>query len=125
MAAIQGGNPAGDPADKRLNDNLLEAMVEASMQGHELGSWTQVEKETYEATCQRCAKHVRVSAHRIRSTLAARCPTRGTLPRIIHSLRAAAHVGDVERFEQAYQASAQVLQVAETLFETVLGVIGR
>ncbi|MCA9983340.1 MAG: hypothetical protein KDE09_22635 [Anaerolineales bacterium] len=90
-----------DPADKSIKANMLEAMVEASLQGHNLGTWEMSGEDTYVAHCEKCSKAVYVNAVSIRSLMAAKCPEQATVPKIISDLRAAAHTADSQRFEEA------------------------
>ena len=52
-------------AEIRLRENLLEAMVEATLQGHELSEWQSVDETgnlRYQAICVRCGGSVYVSS---------------------------------------------------------------
>ena len=89
-----------DPADKSIKANMLEAMVEASLQGHNLGTWEMSGEDTYVAHCEKCSKAVYVNAVSIRSLMAAKCPEQATVPKIISDMRAAAHTADKQRFEE-------------------------
>ena len=92
-----------DPTEEQIKANMLEAMVESALQGHELSAWEAGENpDSYYATCANCGRSIYVSPTSIRSLMAPRCPVQGTVPRIISNLRAAAHLGDRERFEEAF-----------------------
>ena len=90
-----------DPTEERIKANMLQAMVESALQGHDIAAWEAGETpDNYFATCENCGRSIYVSPVTIRSLMAPRCPVRGTVPRIISNLRAAAHLGDRERFER-------------------------
>ena len=92
-----------DPTEQQIKANMLQAMVESALQGHELSAWEEGESpDSYFATCATCARSIYVSATSIRSLMAPRCPVQGTVPRIVANLRAAAHLGDRGRFEEAF-----------------------
>ena len=91
-----------DPAEQKIRANMLEAMVEASLQGHNLGQWEPSGEDTYMAHCDKCGKAVYVNSVSIRSLMAAKCPEQSTVPRIISNMRSAAHTGDPKRFDQAF-----------------------
>lgn len=92
-----------DPAEQKIKSNMLEAMVEASLQGHNLGQWEMSGDDTYMALCDKCAKAVYINSVSIRSLMAAKCPEQAVVPKIISNMRSAAHTADADRFEQAYQ----------------------
>ena len=69
----------GEPAAQRqLRANMLEAQVEALMQGHELQSWAETDDGGYEARCTHCEKSVYVSHKTLYSVLPASCLGRQT-----------------------------------------------
>lgn len=59
-----------------LKANLLEAMINAALSGHDLGSWEAVEERqlAYQAVCNRCGRSVYVSWQTMYSILAEQCP---------------------------------------------------
>jgi hypothetical protein len=63
-------------AEARLNDNLLEAQVEAVLQGHDLGCLLPIDDDGlyWEAYCVYCGLPVRVNHEAIDSLLAPSCP---------------------------------------------------
>lgn len=61
---------AVDHTEARLKENMLEAGVEAALQGHELGHWEKVEGHAgYEARCGKCGMTVYVSGRTLYSML--------------------------------------------------------
>ncbi len=64
-------------AEDRLRHNMLEAMVEAALQGHALGEWEDVDGEDmmmrYQAVCDQCGKSVYASSQALYSILADDC----------------------------------------------------
>lgn len=69
-------------AEDRLRRNMLEAMVEASLQGHTLGKWEALDGEDmmrYQAVCGQCGKSVYASSQALYSILADNCSGRSNL----------------------------------------------
>lgn len=59
----------------QLRENVLEAQVEAALQGHALGPFEPVEDDTgYQAICGQCGRSVYVSDRTLYSLLEDRCP---------------------------------------------------
>jgi hypothetical protein len=65
-----------EPAEARLKENLLEAAVEAALQGHDLASWEQVDERglEWQAVCKQCGRSVWVSSRTMYSLLEEQCP---------------------------------------------------
>ena len=64
--------------ETRLNESLLEAMAEAALGGHTLGSWRTVESG-YEARCADCGMTTWVGRDGLRySLLEGACQQQGT-----------------------------------------------
>lgn len=61
--------------ESQLKANMLEAQVEAALQGHELGHWEPVDEEMsgWEARCGKCGGTVYVSGKTLYSVLGERC----------------------------------------------------
>jgi hypothetical protein len=59
-----------------LKANLLEAMINAALSGHDLGPWEAVEDRelAHQAVCRRCGRSVYVSWQTMYSILAKQCP---------------------------------------------------
>lgn len=62
--------------EARLKANMLQAQVEAALQGHELGSWEPADAEGigWQARCGLCGRAIYASGRRLYSRLAERCP---------------------------------------------------
>jgi hypothetical protein len=66
-----------DPLGARLRQNMMHAMVEAHLGGHDLTDWEPAqegETRRFRATCRKCGKGVDVSAVAIYGVLADACP---------------------------------------------------
>jgi hypothetical protein len=65
-----------ESAQARLKENLLEAAVEAALQGHDLASWEQVDERglEWQAVCKQCGRSVWVSSRTMYSLLEEQCP---------------------------------------------------
>jgi hypothetical protein len=65
-----------ESAQARLKENLLEAAVEAALQGHDLAPWEQVDERglEWQAVCKQCGRSVWVSSRTLYSLLEERCP---------------------------------------------------
>lgn len=77
LGRIERALPTGEAeAEARLKAHMLQAQVEAALQGHELGSWEPADEEglAWQARCGNCGKVVYVSGRRLHSLLAERCP---------------------------------------------------
>ena len=64
-------------AEARLKDYILEAQVEAALQGHDLGPFQPVDEPgllKYQAFCFACGKYVCVSSVALYSILEDSCP---------------------------------------------------
>lgn len=65
----------GEGDEARLRENVLEAQVDAALQGHNLGPFELVEYgRGYEAVCRKCGKSVYVSSTTLYSILEDSCP---------------------------------------------------
>jgi hypothetical protein len=63
--------------ENRPKENVLEAMVEAALQGHELEPFEPVDEpgiRKYQAVCSRCGKSVYASRKALYSILEDICP---------------------------------------------------
>ena len=51
-------------SDTRLKSKLMQAMVEAALEGHQIGEWQTIGKghEFYQAICRQCHQPALVSA---------------------------------------------------------------
>lgn len=66
-----------EQAETRLRENILEALVEAAMQGHVLGPFEPLPEPgmpKYQAFCHSCGKSVYVSHKTLYSILEEDCP---------------------------------------------------
>ena len=66
-------------AEARVKANMLEAMVEAALNGHDLGPFEPVDEPgmlKYQAVCHKCANSVYVSSVALYSILEDSCPGR-------------------------------------------------
>lgn len=79
LTQLQRGLPPADQeAESQLKEKMLEAQVEAALQGHELASWHPADAlgSGWQAVCTQCGAAVYASGRALHSTLAERCPGR-------------------------------------------------
>lgn len=77
LGRIERALPAAEvEIESQLKANMLQAQVEAALQGHDLGSWEPADDEGlgWQARCSPCGKSVYVNGRRLYSLMAERCP---------------------------------------------------